>query len=640
MRPMDANLSSEGPGGDGQNRLITPSDIPLLLSAVAAAVGALTEPPVPVWVGLAVLGSGLVLRRAGMRLVILGVGLALLVGARGHQARLGLASPEPGLFTGEVVLLGDPEPAGQGVRVLVRIGSHRVEAWARGPAAWDLERLLAGERIAVAGHLGPVTVAGPIRDWLDLRHVSGRLAVARVLGPPTVGVWPTRVANGLRRNLERGASVLDPETRSLFTGLVLGDDRYQGPVAVDDFRGAGLGHLLAVSGQNVAFVLALVRPLLHRLSLIPRFASLLGTLAFFALLTRFEPSVLRATVMAGIAAGVATIGSRTSRLRLLALTTTIILVVDPFLVRSLAFQLSVGAAFGIVAFAPTITARLPGPEPFAAAIGVTLAAQLGVAPIVLPVFGSLPLVALPANLAAAPVAGPVMAWGLTGGMLAGIAPPWLAALLALPTRIGVGWIAGVARVASASGLGDVHQGQLVAGMVVGGVTGVIVRWFADSGVGRVVPRGVGFGVGAVTVVALVLAANRAASDPAITADGLQVWDGDAVVVVLDDEQGPAASLAAIRRRRIGRIDLVVSTSGSRAHGLVIDALAARHDLRAVVAPSGHRIGRATTLDPPRDLIIGDVYLRFESTADLGTVRVEMTALGDSSSGVKRGGRER
>lgn len=48
--------------------------------------------------------------------------------------------------------------------------------------------------------------------------------------------------------------------------------------------------------------------------------------------------------------------------------------------------LSVGAGAGIALF----TARLPGPRPVASALGVTLAARLGVLPILVPVLGGLP----------------------------------------------------------------------------------------------------------------------------------------------------------------------------------------------------------------------------------------------------------
>ena len=69
-------------------------------------------------------------------------------------------------------------------------------------------------------------------------------------------------------------------------------------------------------------------------------------------------------------------------------------------------------------------------------LGVTAAAQVGVAPVLIPVFGSMPLVALPANLVAVPLAAPLTMWGLVAGVVGGLARPLSPAiprLLELPT---------------------------------------------------------------------------------------------------------------------------------------------------------------------------------------------------------------
>ena len=69
-------------------------------------------------------------------------------------------------------------------------------------------------------------------------------------------------------------------------------------------------------------------------------------------------------------------------------------------------------------------------------LGVTAAAQLAVAPILIPVFGSMPLVALPANLVAVPLAAPLTMWGLLSGVLGGVSggvAPVVPRLLAVPT---------------------------------------------------------------------------------------------------------------------------------------------------------------------------------------------------------------
>jgi competence protein ComEC len=188
-----------------------------------------------------------------------------------------------------------------------------------------------------------------------------------------------------------------------------------------------------VSGANVAFVLAIVAPLLSRLRLGARCAGGLAVLVVFGTMTRWEPSVLRASAMAALALLATFLGRPASGRRLLVLAVTALLLVDPFLVHSVGFLLSAGASAGIVVLAAPIGARLPGPTPVAEALGVTAAAQLGVLPVLIPVFGTVPLVALPANLLAAPVVGPLTVWGLVAGVTGGVLGPAAARVLQLPT---------------------------------------------------------------------------------------------------------------------------------------------------------------------------------------------------------------
>ena len=84
-------------------------------------------------------------------------------------------------------------------------------------------------------------------------------------------------------------------------------------------------------------------------------------LVLFAAVTRFEPSVLRATAMAALAAVGVTVGRPGSTGRLLALAVAGLVVVDPLLVHSLGFRLSVAATAGIVVLAGPLHRALPGP---------------------------------------------------------------------------------------------------------------------------------------------------------------------------------------------------------------------------------------------------------------------------------------
>jgi competence protein ComEC len=204
----------------------------------------------------------------------------------------------------------------------------------------------------------------------------------------------------------------------------------------EQFRAAGLTHLTAVSGENVAFVLALFAPLLRRSGLRGRFVLALAVLVCFGTMTRWEPSVLRAIAMAVVALTATALGRPIAGLRVLALAATALLLADPFLLHQVGFLLSCGASLGITLLAVPIAARLPGPVWVREVLGVTAAAQVGVAPVLIPVFGSMPLVALPANLVAVPLAAPLTMWGLVAGVVGGVTRPLSPAiprLLELPT---------------------------------------------------------------------------------------------------------------------------------------------------------------------------------------------------------------
>ena len=116
---------------------------------------------------------------------------------------------------------------------------------------------------------------------------------------------------------------------------------------------SGLSHLLAVSGENVAFTLALAGPLLRRLRVGPRTLVALGVVFVFAAMTRFEPSVLRASAMAVVALLAAFAGpARGAWARVLAYAVIVLLIADPFLLRSVGFWLSCGASAGIAFLEP------------------------------------------------------------------------------------------------------------------------------------------------------------------------------------------------------------------------------------------------------------------------------------------------
>ncbi len=567
--------------------------------ALSAALGALHPRPLPRLVALLVVVAGL----AAGRPLVLGLGVGLLTSSLAAASWAGLHPPATGAWSGPATLVGDPEALGTVVRADLRIEGKRVEAWARSGAAAALRPLLAGETTWVSGRLAGLEPADARR--LARRHVGGRLTVeeARATGD---GALASRVANRVRRNLVEGAAALPEGQRALFTGFVLGDGRGQAPEVVQDFRAAGLTHLLVVSGQNVAFVLALAGPALGRLGRGGRLAATLAVLALFGTLTRWEPSVLRAVGMAAVAVTAAAGGRPASARRVLALTVTALLVVDPLLVGALGFLLSVGASAGLVLWSRPLARALPGPRPVAEGLATTLAAQAGVAPVLVPAFGGVPVASLAANLLAVPAAGPLMTWGLTAGSVAGVVGGASAGALHLPTRALLGWEALVARVGAALPLGMLRGPQVAA-------LGVAVLAVAVAGrQGRTgLRRLAGVGAGACLLLPALTTAGPRHLVGARVADGATLWQrGSTAVLVLEGPRGqPDWLLAGLQEHGVRRLDLVVATRGTKAEAGVVTVLSRRLPPGAVLAPPGHRLGpRATTVARPLTLALGQVVV--------------------------------
>ncbi len=562
------------------------SDAWAVALAVCVAVGAWTVLPVPRWFGAAVVVAAFAVRRP----VVLCVGGALLAAGLSAAAWAGVAPVRPAPFDQVVTLVNDPEPVGPAVRVQVRAGPHRLEAWARGSAAGGLSNHQAGERLIIVGTVTPVPIS--MRRRLAEQHVSGQLQVDRVEAHDD-GDPASRAANRVRRALTDGAWPLSPAERALFTGFVLGDDRAEPPELVDDFRASGLSHLTAVSGENLAFAMALAGPLLRRLGPRPRFVATVGVVAWFALLTRFEPSVLRAGAMAAIAATAVVLARPASTMRILALAVAGMVVIDPLLVWSVGWWLSVGATAGIALLGAPLAARLPGPRVLREAIAVTVAAQVGVAPVLVAVFGGLPVVAVPANVLAVPVAGPVMVWGLPAGVIAGLVPA-LAPGLHLPTRLGVRWIALVARIGAAAPLGELRMAQLVVVAVAAGVVMAGCRLGRPRSRGRVIVLG-GAIVAGVAVSALPIGGPAALAGAAVGRSA-RVWrSSSSTVLVVDGSDSQL--LGGLRELDIGHVDAVIATARSPDLADSLAPVLRRYQPSLVLAPAGSPLPAATPAAP-------------------------------------------
>ena len=203
--------------------------------------------------------------------------------------------------------------------------------------------------------------------------------------------------------------VADPLNRAVTASMVVGDEGALDAATRDDFRSAGLLHLLVVSGSQVAaLILGLRRamPLSLRISWTGGFIEC-AVLAAYCLLAGAENSIVRATVMAMAFAVAVRVDLHRGGANFLAASALALLALPPLDALDPGAQMSFAATLALVTFAGPVSRGLTSrglPAVLSDILAATLVASLAVIPLSLIHFHRFTLIALPANLLAAPLA--------------------------------------------------------------------------------------------------------------------------------------------------------------------------------------------------------------------------------------------
>lgn len=395
-----------------------------------------------------------------------GVALALLIGGHAWHVEhhpVHRAADRGSAATLTMELSDDPHPIdtpgyagrpGDARQVVVRAQLRAAEvagrSWRSGgrvvllAPAQEWGGLLPGQQVRARGLLAP-----PGRSDLTV-------ALLRVGGAPEVLSAPTvvqRAAERVRSGLREASTVLDPGPAGLLPALVVGDTAAIPSAVEEEFQAAGLTHLTAVSGMNVAIICGAVLGAASLAGAGPRGAAVLAgvVLVGYVVVCRPSPSVLRAAVMGGVTLLALVLGRRRSALPALSAAVIGLLLVDPELGGDPGFALSVLATGALVLIAPRwadALRRRRVPVGVAEALAVPAAAHVVTAPVIAGLSGEVSLVAVVANLLAAPAVAPAT---VLGGLAALVAPLHHGTAVVVVHLAGpsVGWLVAVGRHAAA-----------------------------------------------------------------------------------------------------------------------------------------------------------------------------------------------
>ncbi|MBI4090263.1 MAG: ComEC/Rec2 family competence protein [Candidatus Kerfeldbacteria bacterium] len=244
--------------------------------------------------------------------------------------------------------------------------------------------------------------------------------------------------------LEGGINqALPPTEAALLNGLLLGGREDLPRDLLQAFRTTGTSHIVAVSGFNVTIVVSAVAALIRSLPLSRSPQLMVSVLAVtaFVILTGASPSVVRAGIMGSLVVLARYSGRLADGWHLLMLSAASMVLVQPAIVLSLSFQLSVAATAGLVLLAEPFEQRLrlvPAALGLRGSLASTLAAIMFTQPLILLYFGQVSLVAPLVNIIVLPLIPLAMLAGFVVGGLTALAP-WLAAwagwLAWLPLRV-------------------------------------------------------------------------------------------------------------------------------------------------------------------------------------------------------------
>jgi competence protein ComEC len=498
---------------------VTVRDLGLIGASVGAWCGALL-PTVAAATSLAALSVALasvaLLARAGRTrgttvLLVLIVSVGLVAGSVSAAVRASAdhASPlrsaaQSGATTSVVaVVTGEPRPLRDGTGGLPDADADLI-------VGLRVERVVDGAVITAVR--SPVTVFAPATwrtigvgttvrtsaTWSpsnDPRDIAvGRAAEPFVIEPPGPLL---QAADHVRAGLRTAAAPVPFDGGRLLPSLVVGDTSTLPETVSDDLRDAGLAHLSAVSGANVAIVLGVVLLVLRslRVRATGLIIAAVLTVAAFGLVARFEPSVLRASAMALVVLLAALRGGAAKGTSALAAAVLVLVLLDPGLARAPGFVLSVAATGGLLILLPWALRRRRGRA--RRVVGAAVAAQLAVLPVLVALGGRLDAGGVVANVLVEAAVAPATVLGLAAALVACVHPApatLLAALGALPAQ----WIVWVAQAVASTRWavlpwpGGVVGALAVAGLLLSAVV-VVATWRRQA-------RTVGPRLGLVTLV--------------------------------------------------------------------------------------------------------------------------------------------
>lgn len=145
---------------------------------------------------------------------------------------------------------------------------------------------------------------------------------------------------------------INTENNGLLTGILIGDKGEISDETIEEFKNSNLSHILAVSGTHISILITLFSLLLDKIikSYKIKNTIIIILLIFFLFIVGNTPSVLRAVIMSCLVIISKLVYRKSNNINNLFLSAFVILIINPYYLFDLGFQLSFLATLGIILF--------------------------------------------------------------------------------------------------------------------------------------------------------------------------------------------------------------------------------------------------------------------------------------------------
>ena len=259
---------------------------------------------------------------------------------------------------------------------------------------------------------------GEYDSYLYQQHIVGKFILERVTQVSKTKNYVERFSTFVRKTVTDGCANVSNQSQGICEGLLIGEKSHITKQTYDSYKQAQLTHLLVASGANIVFILTFLSPVLNRCKLQKKFTLMCLIALFYCIITRFEPSILRASVMVCLPAIARIRGYKLKEFKIFVYSILACLFIDPFLIIRVGFWLSSAATGGLYFLTPKIQKYVKS-ELVSSTLGATIAVQ----PVLWFAFGFTPPFKWPISVIAIAIAEPLSTFGFVGTCISSFFSP-------------------------------------------------------------------------------------------------------------------------------------------------------------------------------------------------------------------------